>query len=138
MYVPNCKRQLDSHGIVCFKHRRPMPRAASDTNQNIFQKYSITCKFLGPSFESTGMQHSAPFPTKIGIFWFYGKTRGRSKFLGLSRESNTASVINGSRALKVAHNEGWSLLQHVNPEIRDFNFDYFRRGRLTWDQSNGH
>jgi hypothetical protein len=96
------------------------------------------CKFLGPLFESTGMQHSAPFPTKIGIFWFYGEGRGRSKFLGISRESNTASVINGSRSLNLDHDEGWSLLQQLNPEIRDFDSQYFPRGRLIWDQSNEH
>jgi hypothetical protein len=76
--------------------------------------------------------------TQIGIFWFHGEGRKRSEFLGISRRWNTTPVVNGTRSLGLAHDQGWCLLQELNPAIQGFAFDCFPRGKLIWHQSNDH
>jgi hypothetical protein len=77
------------------------------------------------------------YSTQIGIFWFHGEGRKRSKLVGISRRWNTTPIVDGTRSLGLAHDQGWCILRKL-PAIQGFTFDYFPRGKLIWHQSNDH
>jgi len=63
-----------------------MARLYDGHQKNIFSKYSITCKFLGASFEYIWDDARYPiFGQRLGIFWFWGEDRKQSRFIGISR-----------------------------------------------------
>jgi hypothetical protein len=76
--------------------------------------------------------------TQIGIFWFHGEGRKRSKLVGISRLWSATPIVDGTRSLGLAHEQGWCILQTLYPVLQDFSFDHFPRGKLIWHQSNDH
>lgn len=71
---------------------------------------------------------------RLGIFWFWGDGRKRSNFVGISRPWAGTAVIAGARKLDIGHQDGWAHAQRLSPALASFEFDYFPRGRLEWQQ----
>jgi|ERR1700687_873432 len=72
------------------------------------------------------------FSRRLGVFWFFGEGRERSRFIGISRPWTEITSIEGRRSLSLTHEQGWTYAQTLYPQLKAVGFDHFPRGRLEW------
>jgi hypothetical protein len=69
---------------------------------------------------------------RLGIFWFWGDGRKRSRFMGISRPWAHVPMVNDKRCLELSHEQGWTHFRMLNRLFEPLQFDHFPRGRLEW------
>jgi hypothetical protein len=91
--------------------------------------------YSSPSFEYSRMTHQrtyADYDPRIGVFWFVSTDHTSSRLLSLTWPFNLDDENSGLRAAPYDHKTAWPEVQRLDRMLRNYDFDYFPRGRLEF------
>jgi len=69
---------------------------------------------------------------RLGLFWFIAKDRNASRFAALSRPLVEVPEIGDFQRLNESHVDAWSEVQLLDSSLKQYEFDYFPRGRVDF------
>ena len=71
---------------------------------------------------------------RIGLFWIISQ---KQEFLEYSVPYDRVAIVAGFRTLNVGHVDIWKKLIRKRPDLANFAYEYFPRGRVNWSESDG-
>lgn len=72
------------------------------------------------------------YQPRLGLFWFIAKDRNSSRFAALSRPLDEVPEIGDIQRLEENHAEAWLEVQRLDDNLKQYEFDYFPRGRVDF------